>query len=56
MILYIWGTGRLVGHVLGSRIKMSDVAGFIDNNANKTEYMGKPVYRPYDFSRWGGGY
>lgn len=53
MILYIWGTGRLVGHVLGSRIKMSDVAGFIDNNANKTEYMGKPVYRPSDFSRGG---
>lgn len=54
MILYIWGTGRLVGHVLESRINIQDVAGFIDNNEDKIEYMGKPIYRPSDFSR--GGY
>lgn len=53
MILYIWGTGRLVGHVLESRINIQDVAGFIDNNEDKIEYMGKPIYRPSDFSRGG---
>ena len=46
MKLYIWGTGRLVGKVVGRSIDIEDVEAFIDNNANKKEYMGKPVYTP----------
>ena len=40
MKLYIWGTGRLVGKVVGRSIDIEDVEAFIDNNANKKEYMG----------------
>ena len=46
MKLYIWGTGRLVGKVVGRYIDIEDVEAFIDNNANKKEYMGKRVYTP----------
>lgn len=46
MKLFIWGTGRLVGKVVGRYIDIENVAGFIDNDSRKTEYMGKKVYSP----------
>lgn len=46
MNLFVWGTGRLVGKVVGVCIKIEDVTGFIDNNPEKKEYMGKQVFRP----------
>ncbi len=46
MQIYIWGTGRLVGKVVGRYIDLEKVAGFIDNDKSKKEYMGKAVYRP----------
>lgn len=46
MKLYIWGTGRLVGKVLGKYIKEEQVSGFIDNNVNIVNFMGKKVISP----------
>ena len=50
MQIYFWGTGRLVGKVVGRYIAIENIAGFIDNDRAKTEYMGKPVYRPEEMS------
>lgn len=46
---YIWGTGRLTGMVIGRFINLEDIEGFIDNNENKSEFMGKKVYHPAEF-------
>jgi len=46
MHTFIWGTGRLVGKVVGKHINIEDVEGFIDNDESKKEYMGKRVYSP----------
>lgn len=46
MKLFIWGTGRLVGKVVGRYIDLEQVVGFVDNNREKVEYMGKKVYAP----------
>ncbi len=46
MRLFIWGTGRLVGKVVGKHIDIECVEGFIDNDTSKKEYMGKRVYSP----------
>lgn len=48
MRLFVWGTGRLVGKVVGRYLDCDDITAFIDNDTNKTEYMGKKVYRPED--------
>lgn len=44
--LLIWGTGRLTGKVVGPIISMDSIEGFVDNNENIKEYMGKPVLHP----------
>ena len=44
--IYVWGTGRLVGKVIGVYIDIRQITGFIDNDVSKHEYLGKPVYRP----------
>lgn len=46
MNIYIWGTGRLVGKVLGEFIEAGQIAGFIDNDSAKESFMGKPVFEP----------
>lgn len=46
MKIYVWGTGRLVGKVIGRYIKTDVIEAFIDNDKNKHEYMGKRVLRP----------
>lgn len=46
MKIYIWGTGRLVGNVIGRYIDIDTIEGFIDNDKTKREYMGKKVIRP----------
>lgn len=46
MNIYVWGTGRLVGKVVGKYISLSCITGFIDNNKRENVYMGKPVIFP----------
>lgn len=46
MHIFIWGTGRLVGKVVGKHISIEDIDGFVDNDESKKEYMGKRVYSP----------
>lgn len=48
MNIYIWGTGRLVGKVLGEFIEESQIAGFIDNDSAKKSFMGKRVFAPIE--------
>ncbi len=51
MKILVWGTGRLVGKVVGRWVALEDVTAFIDNNPNMTEYMGKSVIRPDQISQ-----
>lgn len=46
MKLFVWGTGRLAGKVVGVHVKEENITGFIDNNCTNEFYMGKPVFRP----------
>lgn len=46
MVMLVWGTGRLVGKVVGKYIESDQITAFIDNDKNKKEYMGKKVLRP----------
>lgn len=46
MKIFVWGTGRLVGKVVGKYIDIEDIEAFIDNDENKKEYMGKSVILP----------
>lgn len=48
MNIYIWGTGRLVGKVLGEFIEEGQIAGFIDNDPAKKSFMGKRVFAPVE--------
>lgn len=51
MIMFIWGTGRLVGKVIGRYIEIDEVTAFIDNDKSKKEYMGKKVIQPSDVTK-----
>lgn len=44
--IFVWGTGRLAGKVIGRYIDIENIEGFIDNDKNKREYMGKKVFLP----------
>lgn len=46
MKLFVWGTGRLAGKVVGVHVPEENIAGFIDNNCTDKFYMDKPVFRP----------
>lgn len=46
MKLFVWGTGRLAGKVIGRYICIESVTAFIDNDMNKKEYMNKKVLSP----------
>lgn len=46
MKVYVWGTGRLTGKVIGRYIGINDIAAFIDSDVSKEEYMGKEVLTP----------
>lgn len=46
MVIFIWGTGRLVGKVVGKYIEIDSVTAFIDNDTSKKEYMGEKVLSP----------
>lgn len=48
MTIYIWGTGRLAGKVIGRYIALEEIQGFIDNDISKKEYMGKKVIKPIE--------
>ena len=47
--IYIWGTGGATGSVIDVLVSSKQVLGFIDNNYNIVEFMGKRVYTPNDF-------
>lgn len=44
--IYVWGTGRLAGMVIGRYINLDDIEGFVDNDFSKPEYMNKKVISP----------
>lgn len=46
MKIYVWGTGILVGKVVGTYLEIGKIEAFIDNNEKKYEFMGKKVYLP----------
>ncbi len=46
MKIYVWGTGRLTGKVLGKYLAVDQVTAFVDNDERKQEWLGKPVIRP----------
>ena len=46
MNIYIWGTGRITGKVVGRYISLDKIKAFIDNDESKKEYMGKMVISP----------
>lgn len=46
MKIYIWGTGRMVGKVVGKYVQLEEIEAFIDNDVSKKEYMGKRVLQP----------
>lgn len=48
MDLFVWGTGRLVGKVIGRYVPPESVTAYIDNDRNKKEYMGKMVLSPQE--------
>lgn len=48
MKIFIWGTGRLAGKVVGIHVKEENIAGYIDNKYEKKFYMDKPVYKPFE--------
>lgn len=50
MKIYIWGTGRLAGKVIGRYVDIDEVEGFIDNDKSKAEYMGKQVVHPAELA------
>ena len=46
MKIFVWGTGRLAGKVIGKYVDLNSIEGFVDNNRDKKEYMGKKVIAP----------
>ena len=46
MKLYVWGTGRLVGMVVGKYLTLEQIEGFVDNNESKKEHLSKKVIQP----------
>lgn len=51
MVMLIWGTGRLVGKVVGRYIDVDNITAFIDNDKSKKEYMGKKVLHPEEVAQ-----
>lgn len=45
---YIWGIGRLTGKIVGRYISLDEIEGFIDNNEQVKEFLGKKVIQPKD--------
>ena len=41
MKIYVWGTGRLVGMVIGKYLTLEQIEGFVDNNECKKEHLSK---------------
>lgn len=51
MNLYVWGTGRLTGKVLGKYLAVEQVTAFVDNDARKKEWLGKRVILPSELAK-----
>lgn len=43
MKIFVWGTGRITGKIVGKWISLENIEAFIDNNVEIKEYMGKRV-------------
>ena len=46
MKIFVWGTGRITGKIVGKWISLENIEAFIDNNVEIKEYMGKRVIQP----------
>lgn len=46
MQIYVWGTGRLTGKVIGKYISPDEITAYIDNDKKKKSWQGKPVIEP----------
>lgn len=46
MKIYVWGTGRLTGKVIGKYISPEEITAYVDNDERKTIWQGKKVIRP----------
>lgn len=46
MKIYVWGTGRLTGKVIGTHISPDEITAYIDNDKRKNSWQGKPVIQP----------
>lgn len=48
MKIYVWGTGRLTGKIIGKYIQPTEISAYIDNDEAKISWQGKPVVRPVE--------
>lgn len=46
MKIYMWGTDRLVGKVIGRYIDLSEIEAFIDNDRSKKSIWGRKCWLP----------
>lgn len=46
MEIYVWGTGRLTGKVIGKYINPEEITAYVDNDERKTIWQEKKVIRP----------
>ena len=46
MEVYVWGTGRLTGKVIGSVFSPEKVTAYVDNDKSKSTWQGKEVISP----------
>lgn len=46
MQIYVWGTGRLTGKVIGRYISPDKITAYIDNDKSKKSWQGKSVIEP----------
>ena len=46
MKIYVWGTGRLTGKVIGKYLNPDEITAYVDNDERKTMWQGKKVIQP----------
>jgi O-methyltransferase len=47
---FVWGTGCPVSGLVGRYLAPEDVTAFVDNDASKAEFMGRPVISPAELA------
>jgi O-methyltransferase len=48
--IFVWGTGCPVSGLVGRYLAPEDVTAFVDNDASKAEFMGRPVISPAELA------